>query len=236
MQATAWILDLTHRCRRLTCDAPPGVRALAAMQAAVRGELGLAVDLPIGARAVETAPEFLFLVPRAVQCEGFAPLQSWAATDDRGFELYVESMLGGWSPPTRSLEAFWFGDTPELAAALAHLVVKGVKRGTAGWVAAAERDGSAIPQVDTVSIVTDGFGYPQCAIRSERVELLRFAEIDRSHAWAEGEGDRTLEDWRDGHLRYFQREADRLGLAFSEDEVVYFEHFRVLAVFGRADP
>lgn len=179
------------------------------------------------------APEFLFLLPRVVP--EWARLPEWAPEDDRGFGLYVASMLGGWEPPTRAMDIFYFGDGPEIAARLAHLVVKGVKRGTTGWVDAAERDGSTIPRAGMVSLVTDGFGYPQCAIRTERVEYLRFGDIGAEHAWAEGEGDRTLEYWRAAHLRYFHREAARLGLTFNEDSQVIFEHFQVLAVLGRAD-
>src|SRR5262249_50512800 len=133
------------------------------------------------------------------------------------------------------LDVFSFGDTPELAAKLAHLVVKGVKRGTTGWLAACEREAVAVPQPGMVSIVTDGFGYALCAIRSERVEQLRFCDVGAAHAWVEGEGDRTLEAWREAHLDYFHAEAARLGLTFSEDAVVFFEHFRVLSVFGRSD-
>jgi uncharacterized protein YhfF len=179
------------------------------------------------------APEFLFLVSQEVA--EWDPLHQWAQTDDRSFRLYVASMLGGWEPPTRSMDVFYFGDGPELAAKLAHLVVKGVKRGTTGWVEATELEGSTIPHVGMVSLVTDGFGYPQCAIRTERVEYLRFRDIGAEHAWAEGEGDRTLESWREGHLAYFHREAAQHGLTFTEDVQVFFEHFRVLAVFGRAD-
>ena len=95
--------------------------------------------------------------------------------------------------------------------------------------------GATLPRVGTVSIVTDRFGYAQCAIRTERIERLRFGDVESRHAWVEGEGDRTLEDWRAGHLAYFEREAARLGLAFSDDELVFFEHFRLIAVFGHAD-
>ena len=76
---------------------------------------------------------------------------------------------------------------------------------------------------------------PQCAIRTEQVEHCRFGDIGPEQAWAEGEGDRTLEDWRTGHLAFFHREAAQLGLTFTEDANVSFEHFRVLAVLGRAD-
>jgi len=142
-------------------------------------------------------------------------------------------MLEGWSPPTHELEVFHFGNTPDLAAILAHLVVKGVKRGTTGWKAATLRDGYTIPQADTVSIVTEGFGYALCAIRTERVEHLRFADINATHAWVEGEGDRTLDEWRKGHLDYFRREARRLDLDFTEDSELFFEHFQLICVLGR---
>ncbi|MEO7734301.1 MAG: ASCH domain-containing protein, partial [Kofleriaceae bacterium] len=170
------------------------------------------------------------------QRRDWPPLASFAASDARGFSLYVEAMLGGWSPPSHALDVFHFGDTPGLAATLVHLVMKGVKRGPTGWIAAAERDGSALPQVGLVSIITDGYGHAQCAIRTERVEHLRLDQVEARHAWTEGQGDRTLEDWRAGHLAYFRGEAERLGLTFTEDAAIFFEHFRVLAVLGRADP
>jgi len=184
---------------------------------------------------LDAAPEFLFLVPGGGARQDFTPLGELARTDARGFAFYIEVMLGGWSPPTHDLDVFYFGDTTELAAALAHLVIKGVKRGTTGWLAAANHEGVAIPHVGMVSIVTDRFGHALCAIRTESLEQLRFADIGERHAWVEGEGDRTLADWRAGHLSYFHREATRLGLTFSEDEIVFFEHFRLLAVFGRPD-
>jgi uncharacterized protein YhfF len=236
MRATAWILDVTHRARRLSCDVPPGARALPVIEAAVLRELGVAPGMPTGVRDLDVDPAFVFMMPRPGEGDGWVALRTWAADDARGFDLYVDTMLGGWTPPTRALDVFQFGNTPALAAALAHLVVKGDKRGTTGWVAAAERDGSKIPEAGLVSIVTDGFGYPLCAIRTERVERLRFGDITAAHARAEGEGDRTLEDYRDVHLRYFHREAAQHGLVFSDDAVVFFEHFGVLAVLGRADP
>jgi uncharacterized protein YhfF len=212
------------------------VRALAAAKPAAQQGLGVALGVPLGARALDTAPELLFLLPRGGEGPGWLPLRDFAPADPRGFALYVEAMLGGWSPPTHDLDVFHFGNTPELAANLAHLVVKGVKRGTTGWTAAAEREGAAIPHAGMVSIVTDGFGYALCAIRTERIEHVRCGDIDATHAWVEGQGDRTLEDWRDGHLRYFHAEAARYGLTFTEDAMLFFEHFRVLSVFGRADP
>lgn len=235
MRATVWILDVAHRARRLDCEVPEGVRAIEAVERAVKAELGLELVLALGVRAPDSAPELLYLVPAGGARNDWPALPDWARSDEAGFALYVEAMLGGWVPPTRELDVFYFGNGPELAATLAHLVVKSVKRGTTGWLAAARRDGVVLPEVGMVSIVTDGFGHAQCAIRWDKVEHLRFGDIDASHAWAEGEGDRTLADWRAGHLGYFGREATRLGLAFSDDEIVFFAHFSLISVLGRAD-
>lgn len=232
MMATAWVLDVSHRAHRFSCEVPAGQRALTAVRAWARRDLGLELATPLGVRGLDGAAELIFLDPGAHPA--WPALRDWAADDD-GFSLYVEALLGGWSPPTRELDVFHFGDTPALAARLGHLVVKGVKRGTTGWLAAAERDGSPVPTPGQLSIVTDGFGIPLCAVRSERVQRLRFGAIAASHAWAEGEGDRTLEDWREAHLAYFHREAAALGLTFTEDAEVFFEHFRVVAVLGRPD-
>ncbi len=235
MQATSWVLDVAHRARRLSCDVPPGGRALDAAHELIQRSLGLSLGDPLGVRGLDAAPELLFLHHRPGEGPGWEPLATWAQ-DDAAFGLYVEAMLGGWTPPTRELDVFFFGDSPELAAKLAHFVVKGQKRGSTGWIEAAERDGTTIPHPGLVSIVTDGFGYPICAIQTERVDHLRFRDVDATLAAIEAEGDRSLEDWREGHRRYFEREARRLGLTFTEGALLCFEHFRVLAVLGRADP
>jgi uncharacterized protein YhfF len=234
MQATAWVLDVSHRARRLACEVPPGTRPLAAVHELVGRDLALSLGDPLGVGGPGDAPRFLFLHPRRGEGPGWEPLASWALDDD-AFRLYAEAMLGGWTPPARELDVFFFGDSPELAAKLAHFVVKGRKRGTTGWIDALERDGVTIPHPGLVSIVTDGFGYPACAIQTERVDRIRFRDVDAARASIEGEGDGSLEDWREGHRLYFECEARRLGFAFTEDALLCFAHFRVLAVLGRAD-
>jgi uncharacterized protein YhfF len=129
---------------------------------------------------------------------------------------------------------FCFGDSPALASKLAHMVIKGAKRATTGWVAAAERERWAIPRPGQVSIVTDAHGVPLCAIRTDRVVRGRFADADEEIARAEGEGDGTLEDWRAVHLRYFAAEGARLGLQFDDDAILIYEYFSVLRVLSRA--
>jgi uncharacterized protein YhfF len=230
VHARAWILDRSHRARRIDAEASPSERPLAAVKRAAAAA-GLTLDFgPIGARIGEVA-EFLFV--HDLSREDWLPLADWSQ-DKQAWSLYVEFMLGGWLPPTRDLDVFHFGDGPPLAAKLAHMVLKGVKRGTTCWLAACERDGSPLPRAGAISIVTDGFGHALCAIRTERVESRRFRDVDAALAFAEGEGDRSLEDWREGHLAYFTAEAAGLGLAFDEEQTVLFEHFELIAVLGRS--
>jgi uncharacterized protein YhfF len=124
------------------------------------------------------------------------------------------------------VQAFAFGDTPELAQELADLVRSGPKRATAGWV----RDAAAQeqPRPGDLWVVLDGAGLPACAIRTDEVTVRRFGDADPAFAWDEGEGDRTLEDWRHQHLRFFHRRAATVGIPFDDDEPVQFERFSLV--------
>jgi uncharacterized protein YhfF len=216
MQATALVLSTTHRGHAITVDVPAGTRPLAALERS---------SWPLGRVVADDHVWFAFVE------QGVDGDRRWTV-DPALWRLYVAAVLGGWEPPTRDFDVFYFGSTPEQASRLAHCVIKGTKRATSGWIAAAEREGSTIPTPGLVSIVTDGFGIPLCAIQSERVERERFGDATIEIAIAEGEGDLTLEDWRAGHRAYFEAEAKRLGLVFDDNSELVHEYFRVLHVFG----
>ncbi|MBW3664192.1 MAG: ASCH domain-containing protein [Actinobacteria bacterium] len=124
------------------------------------------------------------------------------------------------------LDAFAFGDSPEMAEKLARLVVDGDKRATAGWLA--DEDAHDLPAPGRHWIVLDGDGRPACVIRTDEVEVAPFGAADPAFAWDEGEGDRTLEDWRDAHLRFFTRRAETVGIPFDDDQPVLFERFSLV--------
>jgi uncharacterized protein YhfF len=253
----ALILSRTHQC--LLVRTPEGwsvpeavgpwpTRPRVAINQHVHGLTGLTLPLPAGSLVPEDgrAPrDFAFVVDAA--SVPASPRYTWeplsralSLTAPTGLDrwlwtMYVECMLGGWEPPSRELDVFSFGSTPEQASRLAHLVTCGRKRGTAGWLRAMKLKGITAPWPGLVSLVTDGFGHPCCAIETVGVRTLRFADVEQSFATLEAEGDLTLEGWYDGHLAYFRREAEGLGLTFDENEEILLEHFRVLRVLGRAD-
>jgi uncharacterized protein YhfF/L-amino acid N-acyltransferase YncA len=137
-------------------------------------------------------------------------------------------------PESTPYQAWYFGDSPELAHELVELVLQGPKRATAGaaWALDLEPDLGALPQ--GYSVVTEHDGTPRCVIRTTTLERRALNQVDAQFAWDEGEGDRTLADWLDGHRRFFKRECAREGVPFADDMPVQLERFELLYPFDRA--
>jgi len=82
--------------------------------------------------------------------------------------------------------------------------------------------------VGDFSVVTDGTGAARCIIRTTAVQVVPFIEVDEAHAFAEGEGDRSLAYWREGHRRFFSRELESMGMAMEDCLPVVCERFEVV--------
>jgi len=137
-------------------------------------------------------------------------------------------------PPATPYQAWCFGDSPQMAHELAELVLRGPKRATAGMAAWNDRhpEDAAVP--DGYSVVTEHDGTPRCVIRTTWLDRRPLDRVDAAFAWDEGEGDRTLPDWLDGHRAYFSRVCPTLGLPFSDDMEVQLERFELLYPFDAA--
>ncbi len=135
---------------------------------------------------------------------------------------------------TAPYQAWYFGDSQQLAHELVELVLHGPKRATAalGCVADALPHTAAVP--DGYSVVTELDGTPRAVLRTTVLERRKFGDVDAAFAWDEGEGDRTLPDWKRGHWSYFSRECESLGRSMSEDAEVCLERFELLYPFEHA--
>jgi len=118
-----------------------------------------------------------------------------------------------------SLETFSFGDSPELADALSSLVLAGIKRATCWPVTEGQQT-----RVGKKMVVLNGWGTPVALVETVELTVRRFDQVDGAFAFDEGEGDRTLEYWREAHRRYFTRRA-----SFAPDMLLWCERFRVVA-------
>jgi uncharacterized protein YhfF len=130
--------------------------------------------------------------------------------------------------PETPFQTWFFGNNFEQARELAELVINGSKRATASLVAFNEIHPEVAPIVDGYSVVTDFDGKPMCVIRTTEIRQRPFNEVDAEFAFDEGEGDRTLEYWREGHRSYFSREALENDLAFSDSALICCERFELL--------
>jgi uncharacterized protein YhfF len=142
------------------------------------------------------------------------------------WHAYAES-IGG-ADESLFYQAFAFGDSQELADELADLVLRGIKRATAGAVWSYEAEGKRLPQPGDLSIVTKWTGQPLCLIETQAVEVVPFGGVTAEFASTEGEGDGSLSFWREEHRRYFTRECARSGRQFSEDMLVACVQFKVV--------
>lgn len=136
------------------------------------------------------------------------------------------------SHPDRSLpsepdDIFAFGNTPEMADRLGALVVQGLKTATASalWAYGA---GEKLPMRGHFSIALRGDGQPLCIIETTEVCQLPFAEVDAAFAFDEGEGDRSLNYWREAHREFFSATLPQVGRVFDETMPVLCERFRVV--------
>ncbi len=128
----------------------------------------------------------------------------------------------------RFYEAFHFDDNEKHANLLADLVLSGTKRATAGLLWTYESAQKKPPESGALSVVTNWRSEPLCVIESTRVAIVPFNEVTERFAATEGEGDKSLKQWREVHWAYFSRECKRIGKVPNESMPVICEEFDVL--------
>ena len=147
-------------------------------------------------------------------------------SDDAAIEqFWAETRAAHPELPEELPEAWPFGATPEHADGLLRLVLDGVKTGTASSLWDYEDDGDPVPTVGELSIILDGAGAPRAVLETTEVVTVPFDEVTAEHARSEGEGDRTLADWRDIHRRFWTEHSAR---GFAPDMPVVCERFRLV--------
>jgi uncharacterized protein YhfF len=77
-------------------------------------------------------------------------------------------------------------------------------------------------------VVTNWLGEAKAIIRTTRVEIRRFVDVDEAFAAAEGEGDGTLAWWRSVHQAYYERVLAGSSCIVDDDLEIACEHFEVL--------
>lgn len=119
-------------------------------------------------------------------------------------------------------EAWAFGDDADT---LAGLVADGIKTATASAFVFYELEGEPLPEAGQYSVILDSREEAVCIIKTTRVFVIPFCNVDDRQAWKEGEGDRSLSYWRSVHERFFREELAEAGLTFDESMQIVCEEF-----------
>jgi len=125
-------------------------------------------------------------------------------------------------------DSWSFGDNKELADELVDIVVRGEKTATTSLYCLYEIDNENLPMVGELGILTDFDENAKCIIKTNKVSVLPFSEVSAEFAYKEGEGDKSLEYWRKGHINFFNRSLEELNMNFSDDMLVVCEEFEVV--------
>jgi uncharacterized protein YhfF len=116
-------------------------------------------------------------------------------------------------------------------------ILAGDKTTTSGLVADYEHGDEPLPHPGLRAMVVDSAGDPVAVIETTAVRVIRLAEVDLSHALGEGEGYRSVAEWRAGHEQFWHSDEMRdamgdPGFAVDDDTLVVAQEFRLVEIRG----
>jgi uncharacterized protein YhfF len=145
---------------------------------------------------------------------------------------YWEQFLSSLPPDspyrTKTYVAEGWGDSPAMADELGALIVQGTKTATCSALWEWETEGNPIPQEGLITIALDGRAEPLCIVETVEVTVRKYNEVDADFARDEGEGDLSLNYWREAHRDFFSRVLPKFGKEFSEEMPLICERFRLI--------
>jgi uncharacterized protein YhfF len=144
------------------------------------------------------------------------------------WDRFLASLPADSSYWERSYVAEGWGDSPELADELGALIVQGTKTATCSALWEWEAEGNPIPQAGLITVALDGRGQPLGIVETVEVTVRKYNEVTADFACEEGEGDLSLDYWREAHRNYFSRVLRKIGKEFSEEMPLVCERFRVI--------
>lgn len=126
------------------------------------------------------------------------------------------------------LDAWGFGDNPDLMDELLGYVLEGIKRTSTSLLKENELEGWPEDNVGNYNIILNGKDDPVAVIKTVSVRRVKYREVDADHAYWEGEGDRTLKTYFMEHDKYYERIGETRGFEFNKDMLVDLVRFELV--------
>ncbi|MFJ6432605.1 ASCH domain-containing protein [Streptomyces sp. NPDC091416] len=128
-------------------------------------------------------------------------------------------------PRANGMRALELGHPGDMRAALNALVLAGDKTATTCLLDEYAEETEGLEYVGERQALLDSEGRPIATLEYTGVEVKPFAEVTWEHARAEGEGDASLDAWREVHRRFWAGSGTPVG----DDTVVVCLTFRVVS-------
>ncbi len=136
------------------------------------------------------------------------------------------------SYPTYANEAqpatFYFCDNQTDADECARLTAAGTKQATSTSLWWFEKNGEPLPEPGSLYIITNWQGNPVAIVKTVAVSLVKFKDITANYAAIEGEGDLSLNYWKEVHWTYYAREMQTSGQQPDQDMLIVCEQFKTI--------
>ena len=118
-----------------------------------------------------------------------------------------------------------FSDNEKDANECLDLVLKNKKTLTSHSLLGFQLRNENLPKIGDFTILTDWEGAAKCIVKTTAVQLKPFFTIDDSYARMEGEGDLSLNFWKDSHFAYYKRELAPFNKSPKDSMIVVCEQF-----------
>ncbi len=147
---------------------------------------------------------------------------------ERYWQKFQDSLAPGSAYLGRPFVAEGWGDGPEMADELGALIAAGVKTATCSSVWEWQAESQTWPDPGWITVVLDGHAEPLCIVETIEVIVRRYNEVDEAFAFDEGEGDRSLDYWREAHRAFFSRCLQKIDRQFALDMPLVCERFKLI--------
>jgi uncharacterized protein YhfF len=111
-------------------------------------------------------------------------------------------------PIVDGLRTLEIGTPGAMRQRLNQLILDGHKRATAGLLMEYVKENEELEMEGELLALVDDDTQRIATVVVVEVETVPFIEVPWKFAQAEGEGDESLEEWRDGHRRFWLAEGD----------------------------
>jgi 5-formyltetrahydrofolate cyclo-ligase len=116
----------------------------------------------------------------------------------------------------------------EIANELLSLILQGKKTASSSLLKDYEFTGDPLPVVGKYWMVLNKDLEPKCIVQTVKVERIKFKNVTKKIALAEGEGDLSLDYWRKVHIDFFTPFLKDWGVKNIDEEELVVEFFKVV--------